>query len=48
MMPVYPGLLSLPFSVAWTVVPVAVLIAVLSSLFGVRKAISADPSQAFG
>ena len=48
MMPVYPGLLSLPFSIAWTVVPVAVVIAVLSSLFGVRKAISADPSQAFG
>jgi putative ABC transport system permease protein len=48
MKPVYPGLLSLPLSVAWTVVPVAVVISVVSSLFGVRRAINADPSQAFG
>jgi putative ABC transport system permease protein len=48
MKPVYPGLLSLPFATAWTVVPVAVVISVVSSWFGVRRAISADPSQAFG
>lgn len=48
LMPIYPGLLSLPFSVAWTVVPVAVVIAVMSSFVGVRRAISVDPSQAFG
>ena len=48
MKPVYPGLLSLPVSVAWPVIPVAVVIAVLSSLVGVRRAISVDPSQAFG
>lgn len=48
MKPIYPGLLSLPFSIAWLVVPVAVVIAVLSSFVGVRRAISVDPSQAFG
>ena len=48
MKPIYPGLLSLPFSVAWPVVPVAVVIALLSSFVGVRRAISVDPSQAFG
>ncbi|MEM7287581.1 MAG: ABC transporter permease [Actinomycetota bacterium] len=48
MKPIYPGLLSLPFSVAWPVIPVAVVIAVLSSFVGVRRAISVDPSQAFG
>jgi len=48
MKPVYPGLLSLPFTVAWPVVPVSVVIAVLSSIVGVRRAIKVDPSQAFG
>jgi putative ABC transport system permease protein len=48
MKPVYPGLLSLPFAVAWPVVPVSVVIAVLSSIVGVRRAIKVDPSQAFG
>lgn len=48
MKPIYPGLLSLPVSVAWTVIPVAVVIAVISSLVGVRRAIKVDPSQAFG
>ena len=48
MKPIYPGLLSLPFAVAWPVIPVAVVIAVLSSFVGVRRAISVDPSQAFG
>jgi putative ABC transport system permease protein len=47
MKPVYPGLLSLPFTVAWPVVPVSVVIAVLSSIVGVRRAIKVDPSQAF-
>ena len=48
MKPIYPGLLSLPVSVAWPVIPVAVVIAVLSSVVGVRRAISVDPAQAFG
>ena len=48
MKPIYPGLLSLPLRVAWPVVPVAVVIAVLSSIVGVRRAIRVDPSQAFG
>lgn len=48
MKPVYPGLLSLPIRVAWPVIPVAVVIAVISSFVGVRRAISVDPSQAFG
>lgn len=48
MKPVYPGLLSLPLRIAWPVVPVAVVIAVLSSVVGVRRAIRVDPSQAFG
>ena len=48
MKPIYPGLLSLPISVAWPVIPVAVVIAVISSFVGVRRAISVDPSQAFG
>jgi putative ABC transport system permease protein len=48
MKPIYPGLLSLPFTVAWPVIPVAVVIAVLSSFVGVRRAIKVDPSQAFG
>lgn len=46
--PVYPGLLSLPLRVAWPVIPVAVVIAILSSMVGVRRAIRVDPSQAFG
>jgi putative ABC transport system permease protein len=48
MKPIYPGLLSLPLRVAWPVIPVAVVIAVLSSIVGVRRAIRVDPSQAFG
>jgi putative ABC transport system permease protein len=48
MKPIYPGLLSLPFTLAWPVVPVSVVIAVLSSIVGVRRAIKVDPSQAFG
>ena len=48
MKPIYPGLLSLPFSIAWPVIPVSVVIAVLSSIVGVRRAIKVDPSQAFG
>ncbi len=48
MKPIYPGLLSLPFRIAWPVVPVAVVIAALSSIVGVRRAIKVDPSQAFG
>ncbi len=48
MKPIYPGLLSLPVRVAWPVIPVAVVIAVLSSIAGVRRAIRVDPSQAFG
>ena len=48
MKPIYPGLLSLPFRIAWPVIPVAVVIAVLSSIVGVRRAIQVDPSQAFG
>lgn len=48
MKPVYPGLLSLPASIAWPVIPVSVVIAVLSSIVGVRRAIKVDPSQAFG
>lgn len=48
MKPIYPGLLSLPFSIAWPVIPVAMVIAVLSSFVGVRRAIKVDPSQAFG
>ena len=48
MKPIYPGLLSLPFTIAWPVIPVAVVIAVLSSFVGVRRAIKVDPSQAFG
>ena len=48
MKPIYPALLSLPFSVAWPVVPVAIVIAVLSSFVGIRRAIDVDPSQAFG
>lgn len=48
MKPIYPGLLSLPLRVAWPVIPVAVVIAVLSSFVGVRRAIRVDPSQAFG
>jgi putative ABC transport system permease protein len=48
MMPVYPGLLSLPFTLAWPVIPVSVVIAVLSSMVGVKRAIQVDPSQAFG
>ena len=48
MKPIYPGLLSLPFRIAWPVVPVAVVIAALSSVVGVRRAIKVDPSQAFG
>lgn len=48
MKPVYPGLLSLPLTVAWPVIPVSVVIAVLSSIVGVRRAIQVDPSQAFG
>ena len=48
MKPMYPGLLSLPIGVAWPVIPVAVIIAILSSIVGVRRAIRVDPSQAFG
>lgn len=48
LMPIYPGLLSLPFAIAWPAIPVAVVIAVLSSFVGVRRAIRTDPSQAFG
>lgn len=48
MKPIYPGLLSLPFRVAWPVIPVAMVIAMLSSVVGVRRAIRVDPSQAFG
>lgn len=48
MKPIYPGLLSLPFRIAWTVIPVAIVIAILSSVVGVRRAIKVDPSQAFG
>ncbi len=48
MKPIYPGLLSLPLRVAWPVVPVATVIAVLSSFVGIRGAIRVDPSQAFG
>ncbi len=47
MKPIYPGLLSLPLRVAWPVVPVAVVIAVVASFVGVRRAIRVDPSQAF-
>ncbi|NNE12134.1 MAG: ABC transporter permease [Ilumatobacter sp.] len=46
--PVYPGLLSLPLRIAWPVVPVAVVIAAVSSVFGIRRAVRVDPSQAFG
>lgn len=48
MKPIYPGLLSLPLRVAWPVVPVAVVIAVVASFVGIRRAIQVDPSQAFG
>ena len=48
MKPIYPGLLSLPVNVAWPVIPVAIVIAILSSIVGVRRAIKVDPSQAFG
>jgi putative ABC transport system permease protein len=48
MKPIYPGLLSLPLRVAWPVVPVATVIAMLSSFVGIRRAIRVDPSQAFG
>lgn len=48
MKPIYPGLLSLPLRIAWPVIPVAVVIAVVSSIVGVRRAIRVDPSQAFG
>jgi len=48
MKPIYPGLLSLPITIAWPVIPVSVVIAVLSSIVGVRRAIKVDPSQAFG
>ena len=48
MKPMYPGLLSLPIDVVWPVIIVAVFIAVLSSFVGIRRAISVDPSQAFG
>lgn len=48
MKPIYPGLLHLPLRVAWPVIPVAVVIAVISSWFGVRRAVTVDPSQAFG
>ncbi|MFA9566211.1 MAG: ABC transporter permease, partial [Acidimicrobiales bacterium] len=48
MKPMYPGLLSLPIDIVWPVIAVAVVIAVLSSFVGIRRAISVDPSQAFG
>jgi putative ABC transport system permease protein len=48
MKPIYPGLLTLPVRIVWPVIPVAVVIAVLSSVMGVRRAIREDPSQAFG
>lgn len=48
MAPLYPGLLSFPVRVVWPVIPVAVVIAVLASLVGIRRAIRVDPSQAFG
>lgn len=48
MKPIYPGLLSLPLTVALPVIPVAIVIAILSSIVGVRRAIKVDPSQAFG
>ena len=48
LLPIYPGLLSLPAADVWVAVPVAIVIAALSSVVGVRRAISVDPSQAFG
>lgn len=48
MMPIYPGLLTLPIVIALPVIPVAVVIAVISSFVGIRRAIRVDPSQAFG
>lgn len=48
MKPIYPGLLSLPADIAVAVIPVAVVIAVVSSFVGVRRAIRVDPSEAFG
>ena len=48
LLPIYPGLLSLPAANVWIAVPVAIVIAALSSVVGVRRAISVDPSQAFG
>lgn len=44
MMPIYPGLLTLPVLVALPVIPVAVVIAVISSFVGIRRAIRVDPS----
>ncbi len=48
MEPIYPGIITMPFGVLAPLPVVAVLIGLLGSVAGVRRATSADPAQAFG
>ena len=48
LIPVQKGLISLPISAIWPLPVLALIIGVVGSAAGVRKAVSVDPSQAFG
>jgi putative ABC transport system permease protein len=46
--PIYPGLISLTWSVYWPVLPIALAISFVGALVGARRAITVDPAHAFG
>ncbi len=48
MRPVYPGVITLGPAVVWPAIPVAVVIAIIGSIVGIRRAVAVDPSSAFG
>ncbi|MDH5237938.1 MAG: ABC transporter permease [Acidimicrobiia bacterium] len=48
MVPIYPGIITMPVRVLAPLPLVAIVIGLLGSVAGVRRATSADPAQAFG
>lgn len=48
LIPVQKGLISLPISAVWPLPVLALIIGVVGSAAGVRKAVTVDPAQAFG
>ena len=48
LIPVQKGLISLPISAVWPLPVLALIIGIVGSAAGVRKAVTVDPAQAFG